>query len=70
MATENDIVASTGPEPGRLWFERCLRCVHSKNGEDCAAFPNGIPEEIYSGDFDHAQPFPGDGGITFLSVIL
>jgi hypothetical protein len=65
MATKSEIVASTGPEPGELWFKRCMRCAHSENGEDCTAFPSGIPVEIYSGRFDHVKPFSGDNGIVF-----
>jgi len=34
------------------------RCV-------CAAFPDGIPDEIAYGDNLHLTPFPGDNGITF-----
>lgn len=56
---------STGPEPGPLWFDRCRLCTHATGEEACRAFPSGIPAEIYSGDFDHVNPFPGDNGIRF-----
>ncbi|SEG95983.1 hypothetical protein SAMN05444920_109227 [Nonomuraea solani] len=31
----------------------------------CAAFPEGVPAEIYGGGFDHRHEHPGDGGIRF-----
>jgi len=34
----------------------------------CAAFPNGIPEEILDGEFDHTQPHEGDHGLRFVPL--
>ena len=34
----------------------------------CAAFPQGIPLEIFADGFDHREPFPGDAGIRFAPV--
>ena len=32
---------------------------------DCAAFPEGIPIEIWSGENDHKKQFQGDNSIQF-----
>ena len=43
--------------------EQCLRCKRLKQDFiTCSAFPEGIPEEIITGKFDHQKPFGGDGG--------
>jgi hypothetical protein len=31
----------------------------------CKAFPEGIPDEIYSGPFNHKTEYPGDNGYRF-----
>lgn len=52
----------------------CLECKHFDFDNDeanvCEAFPDGIPDEIIMGDFDHTQPYPNadepeDNGIRF-----
>jgi hypothetical protein len=47
----------------------CAYCKHF-NGEVrdenvCAAFPDGIPDEIAYENADHTKPFKGDHGIRF-----
>jgi len=39
--------------------------LHKKNGFTCDAFPSGIPDAIFWGDFDHNQAYRGDNGIRF-----
>lgn len=45
---------------------KCNKCIHvNKNGMTCDAFPEGIPGEILSGEFNHIEPYNGDNGIRF-----
>ena len=54
-----------------MQFNQCQTCQHligyTADVEDvvCEAFPDGIPGEIYAGDFDHTQPHDGDHGIQY-----
>jgi hypothetical protein len=46
----------------------CLYCTRLSFREKqaiCPAFPDGIPDEIYLGAFDHRKAFKGDNGIRF-----
>jgi len=46
----------------------CLNCKHYDKADKafaCAAFPDGIPFPIASGEVSHSLPFEGDNGIQF-----
>ena len=46
----------------------CSQCIECKNYEmmlSCRAFPDGVPEDILTGEHDHTKPYKGDNGITF-----
>jgi len=47
----------------------CMACKHYDREDlkkpSCAAFPVGIPDEIWLQGNDHTKPFPGDKGIRF-----
>lgn len=50
----------------------CMNCKHLRHrrgkGSYCKAFPEGIPDEIFVGAYDHRKPFPGDRGVRFEEV--
>ena len=49
----------------------CFSCRHlqidrpMREPMACAAFPAGIPREIYTSQVDHDIPYPGDNGLRF-----
>ena len=43
----------------------CFECKSYIDKYNCSAFPEGIPNEILVGEYDHRQPYEGDNGIQF-----
>jgi hypothetical protein len=44
---------------------QCPFCKHYRGELTCAAYPEGIPEAILTGEFDHAEEYPGDSGVRY-----
>lgn len=45
---------------------QCMECRHYWGAHQCDAYTEGeIPDEIFTGQHDHTEPFEGDGGIRF-----
>ena len=53
-------------------ISQCPSCKNiradEKGDPKCNAFPKGIPEAIFSAEFDHTKPFKGDKGIRYEPV--
>lgn len=52
-----------GVGPGKI--SQCFFCKHISVRETCAAFPDGIPEEILNNQFIHTNHYEGDNNIIF-----
>lgn len=57
-----------------IYSPTCIPCRHLRGStrdaggthhHTCDAFPDEIPAEIWKGDNDHRNPYPGDHGIRF-----
>lgn len=49
-------------------INQCEICVNRYNnlkGAKCEAYPDGIPDALYSMAHFHTKPFKGDNGIKF-----
>ena len=44
---------------------QCNSCKNVITWKNCKAFPQGIPEELLEGKWDHTEPYPGDNGILY-----
>jgi len=58
--------------PGsRPWkSDTCSACRHLRQGsQTCAAFPDGIPPEIWQAWRGHRLPIDGDNGIQFEQMV-
>jgi hypothetical protein len=67
VAHERDYSEFDGPGTFSKFSPVCIYCIHKHltARHTCDAFPNGIPDEIWRGENDHSEPYPGDLGIRF-----
>lgn len=45
--------------------DNCKNCTHYLQNKQCKAFPEGIPEVLWSGDNLHRTPYEGDNGVLY-----
>jgi hypothetical protein len=57
---DSPIAGMSFPDGGQ-----CVNCRYYRDGQKCAAFPNGIPEAIHDDVVDHTVPVDGDNGIQY-----
>ncbi len=49
-----------------MMTDQCGICKHAEGALTCAAFPDGIPADILTGEFDHTEKHPDqDNDIVF-----
>lgn len=46
----------------------CAVCLRYRGSKTCGAFPDEIPDTIFSGKDFHLEPYPGDNGKQFLPI--
>lgn len=52
-----------------VYLSSCVSCVHKILGAStCAAFPDGIPDEILEGKHAHKSAYRGDNGIQYEAI--
>lgn len=51
---------------------QCIGCAHFWDlieKPKCEAFPDGIPDDIWSNELSHTKPYVGDNGILFKKIL-
>lgn len=50
--------------------DTCWHLIESMGPKTCAAYPEGIPQDIFKGEIEHSRPLPGDNGIQYMHFSL
>lgn len=48
-----------------IFYNSCSKCVNFAERKRCLAFPDGIPDDIWTMKNDHTVSTGNDNGITF-----
>lgn len=52
-----------------VYSPTCASCARLEYAtRSCAAFPAGIPRDIWAGAHDHRTPVAGDGGLLYVPL--
>lgn len=54
----------------KLEFPQCLKCKNLLANKKCAAFPNGIPDNIMHNDVIHNHVFPEQTGLAIFESTI
>jgi hypothetical protein len=64
----DNLIASGNLDDGYVRMSHvCFYCKHRYDllARTCRAFPRGIPKDIWNGENDHRERYPGDNGVRF-----
>lgn len=48
-----------------IHINSCAKCINYLTQQKCLAFPDAIPEPIWTGKNEHKKPYDGDHGVQF-----
>ena len=51
-----------------IMINRCVICRRYRGNETCTVYKDRIPNQIFTAQHDHREPFKGDNGIRFKPI--